>query len=115
MRQRQIRFWALLALLCIATTVPAMAQQKRIALVIGNSGYGSDIGKLANPKNDATLMASTLRSVGFDVLTRIDGDRRTMARAIQQFGRKLTAAPEKTPLGCSTMPVTAYKPMARTT
>lgn len=96
MRQRQIRFGALLALLFIATTVPATAQQKRIALVIGNSGYGSDIGKLANPKNDATLMASTLRSVGFDVLTKIDGDRRTMARAIQEFGRKLTAAGKET-------------------
>ena len=92
MRAGQFRLGVLVAFLIMTLSVPGVAQPKRIALVIGNAGYGSDIGKLANPKNDATLIASTLQAVGFDVITRIDGDRRTMARAIQQFGRRLTAA-----------------------
>jgi len=40
--------------------------ERRIALVIGNSTYAASR-RFANPKNDAELMAKTLRSVGFDV------------------------------------------------
>ena len=35
--------------------------EPRIALVIGNSHYGSDIGSLPNPVNDAGLMAQALQ------------------------------------------------------
>lgn len=41
-------------------------QQKRLALVIGNSDYPD--GRLANPANDARDMAAKLRELGFDVL-----------------------------------------------
>jgi len=50
-----------IALLCVAT---ASAQtSKRVALVIGNAAYAS--GALANPANDAVLIAGALREVGF--------------------------------------------------
>jgi carboxyl-terminal processing protease len=42
--------------------------EPRVALVIGNSDYGGDLGHLPNPVNDAKLMAETLRKVGFDVV-----------------------------------------------
>ena len=38
----------------------------RIALVIGNSDYEN--APLKNPVNDAALMASTLKGVGFEVM-----------------------------------------------
>jgi uncharacterized caspase-like protein len=41
--------------------------EKRVALLIGNSAY-QNVGRLANPTNDADAMASTLRAAGFDVV-----------------------------------------------
>ena len=71
-------------------TVPAHAE-KRVALVIGNSSYEL-IAPLANPKNDAELMAATLEDVGFDVVTAIDVDVRGMGRAVRRFGKRLRRA-----------------------
>ncbi len=62
--------------------------EKRVALVIGNSDYKL-ISPLSNPKNDAILMATTLKSVGFEVVSAIDVDYRGMRRAVRQFGRVL--------------------------
>ncbi|MEA1953797.1 MAG: caspase family protein [Campylobacterota bacterium] len=47
-----------------------MTLAKKIALVIGNSAYSE--GRLANPTNDADLIASTLGDVGFKVMLRKD-------------------------------------------
>lgn len=74
------------ALLIAATTTPGLAQ--RIALVIGNSDYAA-IGRLANPRNDAELMAGTLSGLGFQVTKLIDADQRTMKQAMLDFGRSL--------------------------
>jgi uncharacterized caspase-like protein len=53
---------ALLVLAC----QPAFAEQ-RVALVIGNSAY-QNVAPLANPVNDGTVIASTLKDAGFDVV-----------------------------------------------
>lgn len=47
--------------------------ETRIALVIGNGGYQA-MPALANPPNDARLMAATLREIGFEVLEHTDLD-----------------------------------------
>ena len=44
----------------------ALAQQQRLALVIGQGGYGS--GKLSTAVNDAGLVAQALTSAGFEVI-----------------------------------------------
>ena len=75
--------------ICLAA-LPAGAAQ-RVALVIGNSDYEL-ISSLANPKNDAALMAETLREVGFEVIEAKNADRRGMARAIRDFGKRLRGA-----------------------
>ena len=67
---------------------------KRIALVVGNSNYQS-IGSLANPRNDAALIAETLRKVGFMLVggrAQLDLDKPAFDRAIQTFGNELTGA-----------------------
>lgn len=62
--------------------------QKRMALVVGNSGYIS-VSKLANPGNDANLIASTLENVGFEVMLVLDADLAGLNKALTQFVRKL--------------------------
>ena len=51
---------AVIAVLSLLSADPAAAE-KRIALVVGNSAY-QNITRLDNPRNDATLMADTLRA-----------------------------------------------------
>ena len=78
--------------LLIQAAVPAAQAEPRVALVIGNSHYGKDIGTLANPVNDAALMAQALQQTGFTVIKVTDADQKKMKRAIADFGDKLAAA-----------------------
>jgi len=70
----------------------AAQAEPRIALVIGNSHYGANIGSLPNPVNDAGLMAQALQQTGFTVIKVTDADQKKMKRAIADFGDKLTQA-----------------------
>jgi len=47
-----------------------IAIAKKVALVIGNSGYPQQ--RLPNPINDAKLIANKLKDVGFDVTIKRD-------------------------------------------
>lgn len=78
-----------LAFCMVALAAPAWAQA-RLALVIGNSAYAT--AQLANPRNDAELIARTLRQLGFEVTRLLDADQKTMRRALIDFGRRLKAA-----------------------
>ncbi len=78
----------LITLLAILVPMEFAHAEKRVALVIGNAKY-KVISPLANPKNDAILIAATLKQVGFEVVTAIDVDFRGMRRAVRTFGRSL--------------------------
>ncbi|MCG8559913.1 MAG: caspase family protein, partial [Hyphomicrobiales bacterium] len=79
---------AVLAVTLAFVLVPsALTAEERIALIIGNANYASS--PLKNPRNDAELMAGTLKAVGFKVTTLIDADQKAMKRAMIAFGRKL--------------------------
>ena len=85
--------WVVSVLLAVATwTFPAQAET-RIALVIGNGDYTS-VPPLANPVNDAQLIAESLREVGFEVIERINVNQIEMKRAIRDFGELLDKAGE---------------------
>lgn len=75
----------------VALAAPALAEP-RIALVIGNSNYGGDLPKLPNPANDAELMASTLKKLGFKVVETRDADLNQMNRSIREFSNMLSSA-----------------------
>lgn len=77
-----------LAFLVAASALPA---QERLALIIGNGGYGV-VEALDNPPSDAQLMAETLRGTGFEVTLLTDADQAEMLAAIGRFGRRLRAA-----------------------
>ena len=55
----------------------------RMALVFGNSDYQE--APLANPVNDARDMAANLENAGFEVILKLNADRRTMRAAIREF------------------------------
>lgn len=62
--------------------------EKRIALVIGNSTYeGGQF--LKNPENDANLMIQALKNLGFEVISRTNANKKNMERAIREFSEKL--------------------------
>lgn len=63
--------------------------QPRLALVIGNTSYSPAMGRLENPVNDATDMATMLGQLGFMVTLVLDADRPRMVQAVEAFGRQL--------------------------
>ncbi len=83
--QRVLR--TLFAMIAMLWTSSAWAEP-RIALVVGNSDYGS-VSALDNPINDARLMAEKLTALGFEVRHLSDSTQIEMKRAIAQFGRDL--------------------------
>lgn len=70
---------------------PALAQGKRVALVIGNAAY-THVPKLSNTLNDADDVAASLGRLGFDVAHVRDGRFDDMRRALRDFGRKTSSA-----------------------
>lgn len=70
----------------LAGICPALAET-RVALVIGNAKYTGN--PLVNARRDGELMARTLTSAGFDVLTVFDGGAGEMRTAVTEFSRRL--------------------------
>ncbi len=66
----------------------AVASEKRVALVIGNSSYQK--GPLRNPVNDAADIAAKLRALGFDVVERTDIKTSQIGRTLREFRSRLT-------------------------
>src|ERR1700733_5805594 len=80
-------------LVCIPFT-STLAADKRIALVIGNSAYQS-VARLDNPRNDAALMARTLKDLGFTLIggdANLDLDKTALDAAVQKFGQQVQGA-----------------------
>ena len=80
----------LFGLLILFYSPTQAATERRVALVIGNGAYKSY--PLNNPAYDAQDMAEALRSLGFEVILRVNADRRQMIYAIKDFGKKLRGA-----------------------
>jgi hypothetical protein len=84
---RAIRMLVLSLLLLVGCCLNAghAFASKRVALIIGNSAY-EKVPRLPNPFNDASLMADTFRSAGFDsVDLRRDLKVGDMRRALRDF------------------------------
>ncbi len=70
---------------------PCAYADKRVALVIGNSEYATQM-RLLNPRNDAQDMADALKSLGFEVFLRVDADQQSFTRALEDFTRAVAGA-----------------------
>lgn len=75
-------------IVCLTIMAAATAAEaKRVALVVGNSEYGT-IGRLANAVNDARAMERLLRDeLGFEVQVSLDADAAAFQAAMTAFGR----------------------------
>ena len=62
---------------------------KRVALVIGNSNYAYG-NKLINTVNDAKAMAAALQTIGFEVISIIDGEYEKIKNAVFAFGDRIS-------------------------
>ena len=61
---------------------------RRVALIIGNSGYEM-LPPLANPKRDAADLARSLRAVGFEVILRNELNLSQMKSGLREFAARL--------------------------
>jgi hypothetical protein len=66
--------------------------EARIALLIGNEAYASEIGRLANPHNDVALLEQALKGLGFEVTVARDAGLGALTRAVNAYGRRVQAA-----------------------
>jgi tetratricopeptide (TPR) repeat protein len=67
----------------------AYADEKRYALVIGNSKYPKEIGMLRNPVNDASDIAKELKNSNFDVTLLTDATYGQIRAALMKFKENL--------------------------
>ncbi len=79
------------ALLCPLIALAQGTQEKRIALIIGNSDY-EQITPLDNPGNDATDMRVALEGLGFEVFLGLDATGDEMLRLTEQFAQAIKTA-----------------------
>jgi len=78
-------------LLLLVFAASAAHAERRVALVIGNSGY-ANVAELKNPYNDAKGMSDKLTDLGFDVVTGLDLSLRDMRQTVREFIKKLDNA-----------------------
>jgi hypothetical protein len=64
------------------------AAEQRLALVIGNSAYESNV-PLSNPQNDAQAVAQLLNTAGFEVVMAFDLSRDIMKQTIEEFAARV--------------------------
>jgi len=83
--------------------IPPLAEaykdEKRYALVIGNSNYSKEIGNLKNPVNDATDIATELRRSDFEVQLLTNATYIQIREAMRKFHEKLANGPKDQTVG----------------
>jgi hypothetical protein len=91
-------WWAVTFRRCVLTCLllalcagAAIADERRVALVVGVSNY-KHIPPLANPQRDAAKMAETLTRLGFEVEQIIDPDRAALEAGVRNLGQRARGA-----------------------
>ena len=89
---RIVRTLAMLAMLGLVPTGPALADDlRRVALVVGNSAY-EHAPELRNPGNDAAAMAAALVALDFQVIQGRDVDRDGLFDKLEEFAKAASGA-----------------------
>jgi uncharacterized caspase-like protein len=86
----RLPFWVLCCALVLGSA-SAMADERRIALVVGASAY-QHAPQLANTRTDATAIAAALQRLGFEVERLLDPDRAAFEAAVRRLGRNSAGA-----------------------
>lgn len=82
--------FALALLALIGAAGVSAAQDRRVALVIGNDAY-KNLTKLQNAANDARSMEARLKALGWETTIRVNSSKREINRAINDFSNKIGA------------------------
>ncbi len=77
--------------LAFAVTLPAAADDKRVALIVGIGDY-QHLSSLDNPVPDAKAVAATLKAHGFEVSEHYDLTRADLLDALERFKREAEGA-----------------------
>jgi formylglycine-generating enzyme required for sulfatase activity len=77
--------------LVVAATLPAAANEKRVALIVGIGDY-QHLSSLDNPVPDAKAVAATLKAHGFDVSEHYNLTRADLLDALERFKREAEGA-----------------------
>ena len=88
MRKRNLIFLCVLLLMSFASSAHA---EKRVALVVGNSAY-QNVARLGNPANDASLIADTLKELGFALVgggAQLNLEKAALDTAVQSFSKQI--------------------------
>lgn len=85
----------ILLLISLLVLPSAYAQEKRIALLIGNEDYPADVGRLTLPHQDVEILAAALNDVGFSVTSELDLDEDEMHDVLSHFERDIDHAAEQ--------------------
>lgn len=80
-----------LALAAVVFSGPAVAEDARLALVIGNGAYPS--GPLSSPEKDGPAVAAKLKGLGFAVTEKLNLKRDELLSAVREFGERLAQHP----------------------
>jgi Caspase domain len=89
----RVAFLLVLAAVWSFPVPAATAQEKRIALLIGNQSYDPSVGILKNPHKDIALVGAALATQGFEVLTAVrDARRSEILGAVRDLVRRLNSA-----------------------
>ncbi len=88
LRPGAVALWAMVlaVMACVAWPVAPAWAERRVALVIGNGGYGA-FRSLPNAPSDARLVARSLGDLGFEVETLLDASRASLEAALQRLAR----------------------------
>src|SRR5579864_3692778 len=81
----------ILSLILTLFSADAALADKRVAFVVGNGAY-KNVAQLPNPPIDAKAMATTLRSVGFEVIEGTNLTRDKMTEKLLDFGKRAQGA-----------------------
>lgn len=90
-----MRMFRLGLILCFAVFATVAEAAERLALVIGNGQY-ANLPVLANPANDATLVASNLTKLGFKVTSLTNQNQSQIKSAIAKFADDIEMAGTET-------------------
>ncbi|MBL4661588.1 MAG: caspase family protein [Alcanivoracaceae bacterium] len=88
----------IIVLLLLSLSSLVCANERRIALVIGNAKY-SHMGELKYSSNDADDMAQALTQLGFEVIKGTNLSKSKMSKMIRAFGEKLSSGNKQDTIG----------------
>ncbi|WP_448950815.1 caspase family protein [Labrys neptuniae] len=77
---------------CVHQPAPAGANGKRIALIVGNGGYGNDIPALRNPVHDAHAVAQAVTALGFETFLLTDATETALRQCLDHVYASLADA-----------------------